>query len=275
MRKITAIFLSVLMIMCMFGCGDGENDEPISRELELDIANESLYGMTLGMSFKEFIQADIIEKDDLTADGIMQEWEYYDVGGISAGKLTLCGYPVDLQTFYKGDKLYHIGMNAFIDVGKLSDDEVEKAFGEAAGSIEKAVSETAGDPHIELREARSGEVSAENEDDVTLIYFVKDGKVIEGEIPFTGTSEDLMQVYRETDYDYALVYTANKPKIPVNRTNNKSSYKTIVSVGLYTKEAIVEYYDRVNYFQTKFEELAAKGTVVKPGIDMVLDYVFD
>ena len=263
----------------IFGCGDVKGERKAS-ELQLDIKNGSLYGLTLGMSFEEFIRSDILDRKSLSADGVIQEWDYYEVDAMPDGGIGLCGYPVNIFMYYKGDELYYINMNAMLELVKPTDNykKIDKIFAEAADTVENSLTDIAGTPHLELRETLGGYIYPKDDDKnavTEIVYFIKDGKVLDGEVPLTGATDVPEDVFKQTDYDYAIIYYARKASVSATRDEKKLTDAGRIELGIYTKEAITDRPDRDAYFNLKFQEWVSMGSPWKPGIDDVIEHVLN
>lgn len=271
MKKITAVLISILVLMSFAACGD---DAKADKSLSLDLAAGSLEGLKLGMTFDEFKEANIITDGFYTAEGESEGWDYYRIDGDPNGGTELCGYPASMESYYKDGKLYYISLSTYLNMDDLgvTYDKRGEVFDETSAVMEDAVVKIAGEANFVSRSAMQGAYYPEDGDDTaytTFTYFIKDGKALNGEIKLSGTMEDVIKVYEETDFDYVVVYMASKEVIMQEEQFMTNPHAGVFSVGLFTKDALLDEQNRNDFFNLKYEEWLQNEAGKDPGLGLI------
>ena len=270
MKKLICLVLSAVFLMSICGCSDNASD----KVLTLDIENASIADIALGIGFEDFKASDVVREGSYSVEGVEEQWEFYRVDSDETCGIDICGYPAWIESYYKDGVLYYISLNSQLEVDSedVSYEDRSEIFSEATEVIEAEILRIAGTPNHESRAAVKGALYPAEDDEsavTSFTYFVKDGKVLEGEIPLTGTMEDVFSVYDETDYDYLIVYSAAKEVIMSESQAKTDPFAGGFGIGIFTKEAMTDRTERTEFFQRMFEERVENTDGKDPGLDII------
>ena len=235
MRKITAVFLFVMVILCLSGCGE---EKPT---LDIGLEDGTLCGLRLGMSVEETKASGVFNADKfeiIYGDGVLP----YDMAVVNPSEgVSILGEDSSLQMIFVDGKLGAAVFDLNMDMTGRENDftKRDEFFGKRADLISSALENTLGKPIYYSAGGINGSVYPGDDDDEAIrhiVYFVKDGKLLaESDLKGKGLSD----YYKNTDFDYIIYARLTKSFITSESELSTRSDAGIIAVQISDRQTLL------------------------------------